>query len=105
MCVGIAWTPAAGGRAVIAKADSPTSVAWDPRRGKYVAHTRLDAKDPGASGCFGRWVLISESADFEHWSPTAQLRFDAQDKVWSRAIYDLEFMLLPEVSGPQVAFP
>ncbi len=80
---GIHWKRATD-KPVIPSGDSPNSVLWNPRLGKYVAHTRHNAlyhpqdwarrtdlrKElrPGVEGAFlRREVLQSESDDFLKW--------------------------------------
>ena len=106
---GIHWKRATG-KPVIPMADSPNSVMWDPRLGKYVAHTRVnpvylppdwklrrDLRDelwPGAEGSFlRREVLQSESDDFLKWeSRGVIMSADREDPPWNQQFYNMEWM-------------
>ena len=106
---GIHWKRATG-KPVIPMADSPNSVMWDPRLGKYVAHTRVnpvyrppdwkvrrDLRDelwPGVEGSFlRREVLQSESDDFLKWeSRGVIMSADREDPPWNQQFYNMEWM-------------
>ena len=106
---GIHWTRAVD-KPVIPMADSPNPVLWDPRLGKYVAHTRVnpsyyppdwetrkDLRDelrPGPEGSFlRREVLQSESDDFLKWEPRGVIMAaDREDPPWDQQFYNMEFM-------------
>ena len=58
---GLSWTPESS-NPVIPHSDTLNSCFWDPARRRYVAHVRFGPPNT-------RWVSLTESPDFVHWSP------------------------------------
>ena len=58
---GLSWTPEQA-NPVIPHSDTLNSCFWDPVRRRYVAHVRFGPPNT-------RWVSLTESLDFVHWSP------------------------------------
>ena len=88
---GIHWQPVEGKR-VADEADSPHAVAWDPRRRKYVAHTRHNAEQVDVENS-ERQVLQSESDDFLEWVPRGVIvKADEHDPLESRQFYNMPWM-------------
>ena len=72
---------------VINKSDSPNSVLWDAKLGKYVAHTR-----EWEGGKKTRVILQSESYDFINWdNQKVIMRPDEKDPK-NRQFYNMEWM-------------
>ena len=91
---GVHWTDGPD-QPVIAVSDSPNSVLWDTRLGKYVAHTRHNSR---YDGVFTREVLQSESEDFEQWTThDVILKADQEDPPGNRQFYNMEWMPYQEV--------
>ena len=102
---GLRWKPVPDAR-VAAISDSPHSVMWEPRLGRYVAHTRhwqkIDFADgygyggPRALGT--RVVLQSESENFLDWSTFGVIMApDDDDPPRDRQFYNMEWMPYEDV--------
>ena len=91
---GIHWTDGPD-KPVIAVSDSPNSALWDPKLGKYVAHTRHNMI---YDSVFTREVLQSESDDFVTWRTHGVImKADEKDPPWSRQFYNMEWMPYEDV--------
>jgi len=92
---GIHWNPVPN-KTVITVADSPTSCIWDPRLGRYVAHTRHNYR--GGAAHSQRQVLQSESKDFVDWYTYGVImKADEQDPPWNQQFYNMEWMPYEDV--------
>ena len=102
---GLRWAPEPDVR--VAKiSDSPHSVMWEPRLGRYVAHSRhwekMEFADGygygGPRGLGTRVVLQSESEDFINWTPYGIIMApDDEDPPWTRQFYNMEWMPYEDV--------
>ena len=87
---GIHWKTTTKGK-LIPIGDSLHPVLWDPRLGKYVAHSRHNHITP--EGFEQRQVLQSESEDFLNWTRYGVImKPDEQDPPGHRQFYDMSWM-------------
>ena len=86
---GLNWHPPEGRPAISGKADCGQSIVWDPIKRRYMAYLRgtrtfephYDAfTSPWGETVRVRYVRLSVSEDFEHWSePVELMRADERD--------------------------
>ncbi len=92
---GIHWNPASSGNWIPTN-DSSTTCMWDPKLGKYVAHTRPNAW--GTPNGLERQVIQYESDDFLNWTAHGIImKADENDPLGHRQFYEMPWMQYEDV--------
>lgn len=91
---GIHWSQPPDGN-WIPSGDSSNPCMWDPRLGKYVAHTRYNADTPNG---LERQVMQYESEDFVNWTKHGIImKADENDPIGHRQFYEMIWMPYEDV--------